>query len=240
LDDDGRGERVRGGLRIVIVGAPNAGKSTLLNWLAWREAAIVSHTPGTTRDVIEVHLDIAGYAVTVVDTAGIRSTSDIIETEGVRRAQRQAADADIKIVLFDGATWPARDRDSAALVDDNALMVVSKADLLRNKSAAKSADAPQMISIASGAGVENFMTALANMIRARMDTGAATPPLTRARHRRALEECGMALDRTQQASLPELAAEDLRMAARALGRLTGRVEVDEVLDAVFRDFCIGK
>jgi tRNA modification GTPase len=235
LDDNRRGERVRAGVRIVIVGPPNAGKSSLLNWLARREAAIVSNIPGTTRDVIEVHLDIAGYAVTVVDTAGLRTTTDIIEHEGVRRAQTQAADADIKIVLFDGATYPARDADAAALVDGNALVTVNKADLLRDKID----PAAHFISVATGAGMDIFMTALEHMVKERMDGGAAVP-LTRERHRHGLEDCVASLERAIKAGLPELASEDLRVAARALGRLTGRVEVDEILDVVFRDFCIGK
>jgi len=235
LDDGGRGERVRAGVRIVIIGPPNAGKSSLLNWLARRDAAIVSEKPGTTRDVIEVHLDVGGYAVTVVDTAGLRTSADAIETEGVRRAQRQAADADIKIALFDGAKYPARDADTAALIDDNTLVAINKADLLRIASDPKT----DFISVTTGAGLDAFMAKLEAMIRARFETGADAP-LTRARHRRGLEDCVAALERAANADLPELAAEDLRVAARALGRLTGRVEVDEILDVVFRDFCIGK
>jgi len=239
LDDKGRGERVRAGVRIVIVGPPNAGKSSLLNWLARRDAAIVSDRPGTTRDIIEVHLDVGGYAVTVVDTAGLRTTADDIEHEGVRRAQRQAADADIKIVLFDGAQYPARDAETVKLVDENALVAVNKADLLRNMDSSPLQYGTLMISVATGAGLDLFMAKLESMIRARLD-GGALAPLTRARHRRGLEECAAALERASKAALPELAAEDLRVAARALGRLTGRVEVDEILDVVFRDFCIGK
>ncbi|TAK98223.1 MAG: tRNA uridine-5-carboxymethylaminomethyl(34) synthesis GTPase MnmE [Rhodospirillaceae bacterium] len=288
LDDDRRGERVRAGVRIVIVGPPNAGKSSLLNWLARRDAAIVSDRPGTTRDVIEVHLDVGGFAVTVVDTAGLRTSADDIEVEGVRRAQKQAANADIKIVLFDGAVYPARDSETMALIDDNALVAVNKADLLadpltrsapprdlsplgrgvhassgadkppsplrgevrrnaskgegdllRSMDAARTASGAQFISVVDGTGMDAFMAKLETMIRARMD-GGTSAPLTRARHRRGLEECVAALERAAQATLPELASEDLRVAARALGRLTGRVEVDEILDVVFRDFCIGK
>lgn len=235
LDDGGRGERVRAGVRIVIVGPPNAGKSSLLNWLARREAAIVSDRPGTTRDVIEVHLDVGGYAVTVVDTAGLRTSADEIETEGVRRAQRQAADADIKIVLFDGAHYPSRDAETTALIDDNSLVAVNKADVVKG---ARDADVT-FISVTTGVGLDAFMEKLAAMIRARFETGTDAP-LTRARHRRGLEDCVAALERAGKADLPELAAEDLRVAARALGRLTGRVEVEEILDVVFRDFCIGK
>jgi tRNA modification GTPase len=235
LDDGGRGERVRAGVRIVIVGPPNAGKSSLLNWLARREAAIVSDRPGTTRDVIEVHLDVGGYAVTVVDTAGLRISADEIETEGVRRAQRQAADADIKIVLLDGAHYPARDAEAAALIDENSLVAFNKADVVTSVSDPDFA----FISVTTGIGMDAFMDKLATMIRARFESGTDAP-LTRARHRRGLEDCVAALERAENAELPELAAEDLRVAARALGRLTGRVEVDEILDVVFRDFCIGK
>jgi len=235
LNDNRRGERVRAGVRIVIVGPPNAGKSSLLNWLARRDAAIVSNIPGTTRDVIEVHLDLGGYAVTVVDTAGLRTTADVIEHEGVRRAQSQAAGADIKIVLFDGATWPNRDAETAALVGDGALVAVNKADLLRSIND----ESVHKISVTTGAGMDAFMVVLEHMVKERVEGGAAVP-LTRERHRRGLEECVESLERAQKAGLPELASEDLRVAARALGRLTGRVEVDEILDVVFRDFCIGK
>jgi tRNA modification GTPase len=235
LDDGGRGERVRAGVRIVIVGPPNAGKSSLLNWLARRDAAIVSDKPGTTRDVIEVHLDVGGYAVTVVDTAGLRKSADDIETEGVRRAQRQAADADIKIALFDGAHYPTRDAETVALVDGNTLVAVNKCDVLRGAADSHAA----FISVTTGVGLDAFMEKLAAMIRARFETGTDAP-LTRARHRRGLEDSIAALERAAKVELPELAAEDMRVAARALGRLTGRVEVDEILDVVFRDFCIGK
>ena len=234
LDDGRRGERIRSGISIAIVGPPNAGKSSLLNMLSRRETAIVSATPGTTRDVIEVHLDLDGHAVTIADTAGLRESADTIESEGIRRAKRRAETADLKIAVFDGANYPTLDATTQALVDENTIVVVNKSDLLKTPPR----DAMAM-SLQSGAGVDAFLQKLHRAVNALADTGAAMP-LTRVRHRKALEECLVALQRARAASESELAAEDLRLAARALGRLTGRIDVEEILDAVFRDFCIGK
>ncbi len=242
IDDGKSGERIRQGLRVAILGPPNAGKSSLLNHLARREAAIVSAVPGTTRDVIEVHMDLGGYAVTLADTAGLRDAGDTIESEGIRRAHARAAEADLKIVIFDGARYPALDALSAAMIDGDTLPVINKADLLLIAGESISEKFPgglHFMSVKTGAGLEEFVARLEKMIAGKADTGAAAP-LTRARHRRGLEECAEALSRARTATLPELAAEDLRLAARALGRLTGRVDVEEILDVVFRDFCIGK
>lgn len=243
LDDGGRGERVREGLRIAILGPPNAGKSSLLNWLARRDAAIVSAIPGTTRDVIEVHLDLGGYAVTVVDTAGLRESTDEIEQEGVRRAEAQGRDADLKIVLFDGASYPERDGATVTMIDSETIIAVNKADLLdRKRELGRDGDTGQplhFISVSTGFGLDTLMQRLRTVIGQRFDSGEAAP-LTRVRHRRELETCVGALARAEIAGQVELAAEDIRIAVRALGRLTGRVEVDDVLDVVFRDFCIGK
>ena len=243
LDDNRRGERVREGLRLAIVGPPNAGKSSLLNWLARRDAAIVSSTPGTTRDVIEVHLDLGGYAVTVIDTAGLRATDDAIEREGVRRAQAQAHDADLRVVLLDGALYPARDDTTVSLIDSEAVVVVNKADLLdhpRELDRDGGTGQPvHFISVTTGFGLDSLVHRLQTLIAQAFDSGAAAP-LTRERHRAELQICVDALAVAQTAGPPEFAAEEIRLATRALGRLTGRVEVDEVLDVVFRDFCIGK
>lgn len=234
---DARGEHIRGGLIIAIIGPPNAGKSSLLNALARREAAIVSPIPGTTRDVIEVHLNLGGYAVTLADTAGLREGGDSIEIEGIARAKRRAAEADLKIALFDGAVHPARETATMDLIDSDTLVAINKADLLSPPR--DSEGGVHFISAKTGFGMDAFVAALLQHIRSKTDTGAAMP-LTRVRHRKALEECSDALIRARTAPLPELASEDLRLAARALGRLTGRIDVEEVLDVVFRDFCIGK
>ena len=234
LNDGRRGERIRAGISIAIVGPPNAGKSSLLNMLSRRETAIVSAIPGTTRDVIEVHLDLDGHAVTIADTAGLRESADTIESEGIRRAKLRAETADLKIAVFDGASYPALDATTQALVDENTIVVVNKSDLLKTQPRDTMA-----MSLESGAGVDAFLQTLHGAVNKLADTGAAMP-LTRVRHRKALEECLSALQRARATSESELAAEDLRLAARALGRLTGRIDVEEILDAVFRDFCIGK
>ena len=235
---DGRGERLRDGVHAVILGAPNVGKSSLLNRLAQRDAAIVSATAGTTRDVLEVHLDVGGYPVILADTAGLRATADEVEGEGVRRALDRAATADIKIAMFDAGVWPARDAATADLVDASALVVVSKCDLLPYPPAGTAA--PHFLSARTGAGMDPFVAALGVAVAA--VAGSAEPALTRARHTAAVRECIACLERFEQdAALSlELRAEELRLAARAIGRITGRVDVEDLLDVIFAEFCIGK
>ncbi len=244
LADDQRGERLRTGIHVAIIGPPNAGKSSLLNLLAKRDAAIVSETVGTTRDVIEVHLDLDGYPVAVADTAGLRATSDAIEDEGVKRALQRAEDADLVIALFDGATHPELDEATRATITTSTMVVVNKADLLdqaREKELDVQEDwrATHFLSVKTGFGLELFLTELTKLVGALCETGQDAP-ITRTRHRHALEECVAALRRARDADLPELAAEDLRLAARALGRITGTVDVEDLLDVVFAEFCIGK
>jgi len=239
LNDNRRGERLREGFSIAILGPPNAGKSSLLNALAQRDAAIVSPTAGTTRDVIEVHLDIGGYPVMLADTAGLREGADTIESEGIRRARARAEQADLKILVFDGAVWPHKDNVTQSLVNDDALIVVNKADLF--DSATIQDDEALFISVQDNIGIDALLQKLAHEIAQRFATSAGeTPPLTRARHRAALEECLTHLDRALSAPMADLRAEDVRMAMRALGRITGRVDVEDLLDIIFRDFCIGK
>ncbi len=242
LEDKRRGERLRGGLMIAIIGPPNAGKSSLLNLLARRDAAIVSEIAGTTRDVIEVHLDLGGYPVTVADTAGLREGGDAIEAEGIRRALWKAGDADLRLAVFDGEHWPDADSSTAELVDADTLVVVNKCDLGKPEPPLEINGQPALaVSALTGDGINELLTAAADRVAGMMDVGAS-PALTRARHREALEECRDALGRylNDPDLSPELAAEDLRLAARALGRITGRVDVDDILDVIFRDFCIGK
>jgi tRNA modification GTPase len=258
LDDGHRGERVREGYRIAIVGAPNAGKSSLLNALARREAAIVSDIPGTTRDVVEVRLTLAGFPVWIADTAGLREAADAIEAEGVRRALARAEEADLRIGVAEaGAEVPA---EVAAALRAGDVLVRSKVDLgatdplPSSPLQVRSADlllplqgggwegvATVAISVVAGRGVADLETLLAARVEAALGSEEA-PALTRARHRRLVQEARAALIRALPglATAPELAAEDVRAAAHALGRLTGRIDVDDLLDEIFASFCIGK
>ena len=241
LNDSSRGLRLREGLSVAIIGPPNAGKSSLLNLVTRREAAIVSPRSGTTRDVIEVNLEIGGYQITLADTAGLRECQDEIESEGVRRATEQAKHADYRIAVFDGALWPALDPVTLSLVDDNTLVIVNKRDLhgLAELPLPGSDKLALGLSVLTGAGFVPFMARLTAEIGKRLEIGAQ-PSATRPRHRHAVTSCHEALCRAQKTELPELYAEDLRLAVRALGQVTGRVEVSELLDIIFRDFCIGK
>jgi tRNA modification GTPase len=327
LADGGRGERLREGLVVAIAGPPNAGKSKLLNRIARREAAIVSPFAGTTRDVIEVHLDLGGWPVTLLDTAGIRDTSDPVELEGVRRARERANGADLVLWVVDagqGAALenaaasgaaksfpviPGREQSErtrnpepvselasgfrvpasgvgpiAGTIDSSApgpiiWLIRNKIDLIgaigqrtehrisnivtsedafdpnkalrnvvnegltgRNESEVISSEFEFNISAVTGDGFDGLLDQLSRQAETFL-AGAEQAVVTRARHRRALEEVRAALGRAQAgevAGREDLLAEELRIAARALGRLTGRVDVEDVLDVIFRDFCIGK
>jgi tRNA modification GTPase len=282
LADARRGERLRDGLAIAVVGAPNAGKSSLVNALARRDVAIVSPEAGTTRDAIEVHLDLGGYPVILIDTAGLREAPGLVESEGIRRARARAGAADLVLALFAANVEP--DAETLRLLDERAVVVRSKADLtLLDNSASplegevgpegrvggdgatspaergrrhhpqpagqSAVDFPLKgggeefdavaISVATGLGLDTLLQTLTARVAALLaDRGL--PPPTRARHREALTRCLAALDAAQAAELPELAAEDLRRAADELGRITGRIDIEDMLDAIFRDFCIGK
>jgi tRNA modification GTPase len=247
LADNRRGERLREGVAVAILGPPNAGKSSLMNALARREVAITSHIAGTTRDVIEVALDLGGYPVVLADTAGLRDSADSIEEEGIRRARARAASADLKLVVLD-ATKPEEANTLRDLIDARTIVVVNKIDLMRETPAAQADSAwagslgagrALYCSVVSGDGIAALIARLGEAVEEALSAGTA-PLVTRARHRQALENCVAALDRFAGAELPELAAEDLRGAARSLGRITGRVDVEDMLDALFREFCIGK
>jgi tRNA modification GTPase len=234
LTDGRRGERLRGGLVVAVVGAPNAGKSSLVNLLAGRDVAIVTPVPGTTRDVLEVRLDLEGLPVTLLDTAGLRDdAADPVEIEGVVRARRRAAEADLRLGVLD-ATAPRPDT-----VEGAEIVTANKSDLAR----AAAPDGAVAISCLTGAGIDRLLDRLAEAARGLVATSDA-PVVTRARHREALTEAALALGRLAQAAEAglELAllAEELRAAARQLGRVTGAVAADDVLDRIFATFCIGK
>jgi len=240
LNDNRRGERLREGIHITILGAPNAGKSSLTNLLAERDVAIVSDQAGTTRDVIEVHLDLGGYPVVISDTAGLREVQDNqVETEGISRARQRAGEADLKIVIFDGSK--AFDEESLQHIDDDSVVVINKQDLIKKDLFDKiSGQEPLFISAVTGEGVRNLLDVLTLRIKQLFDISSQTPSLTRQRHRFALEEAVESINRALEADFPELGAEDIRMAMRAIGRITGHVDVEDLLDVIFKDFCIGK
>ncbi len=292
LADGHRGERLRDGIAVAIIGPPNAGKSSLLNRIARREAAITSPAAGTTRDIVEVAIDLHGSPVLLADTAGLRDSDDPVEQEGLRRARARAEEAEIRLFVFD-ARHPAEARAAAGWPGPDTLVVANKIDLLgagdpssfagaifqppRDQPnpvmpglvpgihavgldvmhAAEDVDSRDQpghddqeptsedflcdafpISALTGAGLDQLLAALATRIAETYRLEA--PLLTRARHRQALEEAAASLHRALTAALPELRAEDLRLALRHLGHITGTVDVEDLLDVIFRDFCIGK
>jgi tRNA modification GTPase len=236
-----RGERLRHGFRVVLLGLPNVGKSSLLNALAKRDVAIVTDLPGTTRDVLEIHLDLGGYPVTLADMAGLRATAEPIEAIGVARAEAHARAADLRLLLLEATDAPPPMPQSlAALRQLSDLLLLTKADTLTQRPA--DARGALYISSRTGEGLPALLAAIE--AQAIDQLGAADAPLfSRLRHRQALSECRMAVSRALEIwaeAPPELLAEDLRLAAHALGRITGRIDVEELLDTIFGEFCIGK
>jgi tRNA modification GTPase len=234
IADVGRGERIREGYRIALIGAPNAGKSTLLNALVRRDAAIVTAIPGTTRDIIEVPLQLGGYKAIVADTAGLRVTPDEIEAEGVRRAAAWGEGADLRVWLVDGSAAEAPPRPEILKADD--LILKTKRDLGDGPADVPgtpfTARSPNDVAWLERTLTERVVEAL---------SGAEAPMATRLRHARLLEEAVARLRHAcAQEDALELAAEDVRLAARSLDRITGRVDPEVVLGKIFASFCIGK
>ena len=253
------GERLRDGLVVAIAGPPNAGKSTLLNRIARREVAIVSPIPGTTRDVIEVHLDLGGYPVTLLDTAGIRDSDDPIEQEGVRRARERAAGADLRLWLEDAEQSPSidaprsRSRENMTgetrSVHNETWIVRNKTDLVSGRQTNEQSNSIKQsnkgnifyLSALTGEGFEFLFERLERHVKSFFQGESGL--IARERHRKALENTKTALDRALTEPLSgreDIIAEELRSAAETLGRLVGRVDVEDILDVIFRDFCIGK
>jgi tRNA modification GTPase len=243
LDDGHRGEMIREGFRVVLAGPPNVGKSSLLNALARRDVAIVSEEAGTTRDVIEVKLDLEGLPIVVSDTAGIREAAGSIEQEGIRRTLGRARDADLVLWMVDATNLGAPAPAQLDVRAERMLVVVNKFDLLDNKIMQPLPEGAIAVSALTGFGLDRLTLRLAGFARARIGTQAGEAPvLTQARHRQQLERCRAALASFLGSPMEEfeLRAEDLRRAAQALGRITGAVDVEDVLGEIFGRFCIGK
>jgi len=241
LDDGHRGELLREGFHVVLAGPPNAGKSSLLNALARRDVAIVSEEAGTTRDVIEVRLELEGLPVVVSDTAGVRPATGQVEQEGIRRTLGRAREADLILWLIDVTAPPAAVPAEIAAKADRTLVIANKMDLLASGVLHPLPGGAIGISVLTGDGMDNLARRLTAFVRARIGESEA-PVLTQARHRQQLERCMAPLKSFLGSPIGEveLRAEDLRRAAHALGRLTGAVDVEDVLDEVFSRFCIGK
>lgn len=260
LVDGRRGEALREGFRIVIMGEPNAGKSTLLNALAKSDVAIVSDEEGTTRDAIEIQLDLGGYPVRLIDTAGVREGEGKVEQEGIRRALQRAGEADLRLVLVRADDWPTVPESMRRWLDEKTLLVITQTDRRADHPTdhratetgesmfhVKQDELPMgilgaaSVSAKADHGLDELFDTLSDHVRDVM-APREVPSLTRVRHRRALEEAVGHLDRFDQNAGFDavLAAEDVRMAARALGKITGRVGVEDILDVIFSDFCIGK
>ena len=238
LDDGHRGEILRDGFRVVLAGPPNVGKSSLLNALARRDVAIVSHHAGTTRDIVEVRLDLNGFPVLLSDTAGLRSDAGDIEREGMRRAQQTAKAAQLVLWLTDDPRTDAEPPANLVSEAGEIVSVLSKSDLHDTTMPPKSL----AVSAKTGAGLDTLIEHIARAAEQRLACDSVAPALTQARHRQALRQCVENLAAFIAGPLQdaELRAEDLRQAITALGRITGRVDVEDILDQVFGQFCIGK
>ena len=239
LNDGRRGEILRQGFRVAVIGPPNAGKSTLVNWLSKRPVSIISEQPGTTRDVLEASLDLGGYPVIIADTAGLRASTDPIENEGIQRAQEWAKTANSRLILLEPST-EAGFLERLKPNPECDLVVLNKIDLLpRNLKKEKTL----AISLKDEIGLDKLLNGLKKIVSKRM-IGQEPPVITRTRHREALQSCLNSIKSAKTALLlgeePEIVAEELRAATKSLGRVVGAVDVEDLLDVVFGDFCIGK
>ena len=243
LDDQKVGERIREGFKIAILGPANAGKSSLLNYLSKREVAIVSEIAGTTRDVIETHLNIDGYPVIMSDTAGIRDAQDEIEKKGVKLALKKAENADLNIVVIEPKSGYFTGVLKGLVNSDKTILIVNKSDLgTKNIEKELSKFNPIYISIMKETNVDKLISEIRNKLKNKFVTTDDTI-ITRERHRQHLIQCYENLDNFENKKKEEefdKAAEDLRLAIRHLGMIVGKVDVEEILGSIFNDFCIGK
>jgi tRNA modification GTPase len=242
LDDQKVGERIREGFKIAIIGPTNAGKSSLLNHLSNRDAAIVSEIAGTTRDVIETHLNIDGYPVIVSDTAGIRESKNEIEKKGIKIALKKAEDADLKLIVIDAKSHDFKGV-LKTLMDDNAILVINKSDLLNEDLNLEIKDLDHvLISVKNNLNLEDLIFKLKNKLKNKF-ISSKDILITRERHRQHLEQSLDYLKNFEKKTHAEdfdKAAEDLRLATKHLGMIVGKVDVEEILGSIFNDFCIGK
>ena len=242
LNDQKVGERIREGFKIAILGPTNAGKSSLINHLSNRDVAIVSEVAGTTRDVIETHLNIDGYPVIISDTAGIRESKDEIEKKGIKLSLNRAEEADLKLVVVD-AKSPDFTDVLKGLLDENAILVINKSDLLEKEIDSEIKNINHvLISIKDNKNIDELISKIKNNLKNKFITSDDIL-ITRERHRQHLEQCLDHLNNFNQKKEIEdfdKAAEDLRLATRHLGMIVGKVDVEEILGSIFNDFCIGK
>jgi len=241
LNDRGIGERLRDGVRIAILGPPNVGKSSLINALSQRDVAIVSDISGTTRDILEVHLDLGGIPVLIADTAGLRTSGDAIEAEGIRRAQRRAKESDLRCFVGDASQAQTfEDGEIQDLFQEGDLLILNKSDL-KAPDVGPTGSEVISISVKTGDGLDRLIESLSDRVHD-LAWPSEAPRITRQRHRLLLEEVVRHLKDLQAHQDREVAlrAETLRLSVRSLGRITGRVDVEDVLDLVFSEFCIGK
>jgi tRNA modification GTPase len=256
LNDNRRGERLREGLHVVITGEPNVGKSTLFNFLAKRDIAIVSEYAGTTRDVLEAHIDIGGYPIILSDTAGIRESSDPIESEGISRAKKRSFEADLRIELFPYSTiviqvadtgiqkksmWIPSSHAGMRSDQNDTIYVLSKADdIIENKNILVDGINFLPISILKGAGTDKLISLIEEKAKEGFEHDRETPVITRQRHRNYMQK---ALEHLQHFNIDnpiELISENLRLASFELGTITGIINVEEILGSIFSTFCVGK
>jgi len=242
LNDQKVGERIREGFKIAIVGPPNSGKSSLLNYLSKREAAIVSEIAGTTRDVIETHLNLDGYPVIISDTAGIRSSKNEIEKKGIKIALKRAEDADLRLIILSSKNADFTS-NLKALLNKNSILVVNKSDLIKGKLNSKFKKYDHvLISIKKDLNLNKLIAKIKNKIKINFSSNQDIL-ITRERHRQNLVNCVYHLEKFQKKKSAQdfdKAAEDLRLATRHLGMIVGEVGVEELLGSIFNDFCIGK
>ncbi|MDX1950396.1 MAG: tRNA uridine-5-carboxymethylaminomethyl(34) synthesis GTPase MnmE [Rickettsiales bacterium] len=240
---DNRAERLKNGAVATILGNPNVGKSTLINFLSKRDIAIVSEIAGTTRDAIESNLEIKGFPLTIIDTAGIRNSTDAIEQEGIKRALEKAEKSDFKIIILSAEEYPNFDSKITDLIDEKTILIINKSDIFSlDKNIKIKNIQPIICSIKNHINCEEIIEKIVHQLESILHQ--ENPVITRARHRKSLEECKNYLQefltsRTQQKPI-EISAEALRISASNLGKITGKIDVEMILDKIFSEFCIGK